>query len=169
MTGDPHISLLASITWLSDLDPPPEPAVADWLLERGSMTRRFERHCQRVSIRRGREGYFPAQALGEDEVALLPPCERYWLREIILCGDDRPWLAGRTLMPENAMDGAEWALTTLGDMPLGRWLFRDRAPERDFIQLGRTAGLWARRSCLRPNGKPLLLTELFLPDAPLYC
>ncbi|WP_410012627.1 chorismate lyase [Sodalis sp. RH24] len=168
MTDDPSIALLASITWLTDQDPPPSPALADWLMEQGSMTRRFERHCRRVTIRRGREGYFPAQALGDD-IALLPPSDRYWLREIVLCGDERPWLAGRTLVPENAMNGAEWALTTLGDIPLGRWLFRGRAPERDFIQLGRADGLWARRSCLRPDGKPLLLTELFLPQAPLYC
>lgn len=166
MTDDP-VSLLASIHWFSDLDPPPEAMAADWLMEQGSMTRRFERYCRRVSIRRGREGFFLAQALGED-VALLPPCERYWLREITLCGDGQPWLAGRTLVPEDAMRGPEWALTTLGDIPLGRWLFREKAPKRDFIQLGKAGGLWARRSCLRPHEQPLLLTELFLPDAPLY-
>ncbi|PLK74975.1 chorismate lyase, partial [Klebsiella pneumoniae] len=28
--------------------------------------------------------------------------------------------------------------------------------------------LWGRRSRLRLSGKPLLLTELFLPASPLY-
>ncbi|WP_413736147.1 chorismate lyase [Sodalis sp. RH21] len=167
MTDDPYISLLASIVWRSDQDPPPDAKAADWLMERGSMTLRFERHCRRVAVRRGREGYFPAQTLGP-EVALLPPCERYWLREVVLCGDEQPWLVGRTLIPEDALAGAEWALTTLGDIPLGKWLFRDEAPARDYIQVGKSDNLWARRSCFRPSGKSLLLTELFLPDAPLY-
>jgi len=131
------------------------------------MTRRFEQHCRRVTIRRGREGYFTAADLGP-EIALLPRCDRYWLREVILCGDGQPWLAGQTLIPADALVGAEWALTTLGDKPLGKWLFRADAPVRDYIQLGKMKSLWARRSCFRPSGKSLLLTELFLPDAPLY-
>ncbi len=131
------------------------------------MTRRLERHCRRISVRRGWEGLVTADESG-DELALLPASERYWLREVVLYGDDAPWLAGRMVIPESMLNGPEYALTTLGDMPLGRWLFRDGIPARDYIQLGRTGSLWARRSCLRPNGKPLLLTELFLPDAPLY-
>ncbi|EHP6135192.1 chorismate lyase, partial [Escherichia coli] len=38
----------------------------------------------------------------------------------------------------------------------------------DFIEIGRDAGLWGRRSRLRLSSKPLLLTELFLPASPLY-
>ncbi len=167
MTDDPYIPLLASIHWLTDGPPQPNPAERDWLMECGSMTRRLERYCRQISVRRGREGYVAAGETGGDN-ALLPASKRYWLREVVLWGDDRPWLAGRMLIPETVLNGAEWALTTLGDMPLGRWLFRDGVPARDYIQLGRTGSLWARRSCLRSNGKPLLLTELFLPDAPLY-
>lgn len=164
---DPYISLLTAIQWLDDEDPPLTPAEKEWLLETGSMTRRLERYCRTLSVRRGREGWFPAGESGE-ETALLPASARYWLREVVLCGDGQPWLAGRTLIPEAVLTGPEGALTTLGDTPLGRWLFREGAPVRDYIQLGRTGSLWARRSCLRSNGKPLLLTELFLPDAPLY-
>jgi len=136
-------------------------------MECGSMTQRLERHCRKISVRRGSEGYVPAGEAGGD-IALLPASKRYWLREIVLYGDGSPWLAGRMVIPETVLNGPECALTTLGDMPLGRWLFRDGTPARDYIQLGRTGNLWARRSCLRSNGKPLLLTELFLPDAPLY-
>ncbi len=167
MTDDPYIACLASIHWHNDDAPPPDAAQRDWLLEQGSMTLRFEQHCRKVTVRRGREGYFPASAVGP-EITLLPVCDRYWLREVILYGDGQPWLAGRTLIPASALIGAEWALTTLGDTPLGKWLFRDDMPVRDYIQLGKMKSLWARRSCFRPSGKSLLLTELFLPDAPLY-
>lgn len=167
MSEDPYSSLLSSIRWCTAEEPLPDAAAADWLQERGSMTRRLEHCCRRLTVRRIREGYVPASTLGP-EIALLPPSERFWLREVILCGDGQPWLAGRSLMPEAAVAGAEWALTTLGDVPLGKWLFRGEEPVRDFIQCGKIETLWARRSCFRPSGKSLLLTELFLPDAPLY-
>lgn len=167
MTDHPYISFLSSIQWCTDDAPPPDAALADWLLEQGSMTRRFEQHCRQVTIHRCREGYFPASNVG-GEIALLPACDSYWLREVILYGDGEPWLAGRTLIPASALVGAEWALTTIGDQPLGKWLFRGDAPVRDYIQLGKMNSLWARRSCFRPSGKSLLLTELFLPAAPLY-
>ncbi|HAK8374880.1 TPA: chorismate lyase, partial [Salmonella enterica] len=52
--------------------------------------------------------------------------------------------------------------------PLGRYLFTSSTLTRDFIEIGRDATLWGRRSRLRLSGKPLLLTELFLPASPLY-
>lgn len=168
MIDDRYSVLLASIRWLgADELMQPKPAERDWLLEQGSMTRRFESFCRRVNVQRRREGYFAASESGDD-IVLLPKSDRYWLREVLLCGDERPWLVGRMVIPESAMTGTEQALTTLGDTPLGRWLFRGEPPERDYIQLGRAGSLWARRSCLRLNSKPLLLTELFLPDAPFY-
>ncbi|QWA10933.1 chorismate lyase [Sodalis ligni] len=167
MTNNLYISLLASIQWLTPQSPQPDPTKRDWLLECDSMTRRLERHCRQVSVQRAREGYVFAGEAGDD-IALLPASERYWLREVVLYGDGNPWLAGRMIIPAAVLEGPACALKTLGDMPLGRWLFRDGMPTRDYIQLGRAGNLWARRSCLRPHGKPLLLTELFLPDAPLY-
>ncbi|XBS70027.1 chorismate lyase [Acerihabitans sp. KWT182] len=167
MTDNPYISLLSSIQWLTVESPQPGPAERDWLMERGSMTRRLEGHCSQVSVRRGREGYVGADEPCDD-IALLPASLRFWLREVVLYGDDRPWLAGRMVVPETALTGSECVLTKMGDVPLGRWLFRNGRPARDYIHLGRAGSLWARRSCLRLNGKPLLLTELFLPDAPLY-
>jgi len=59
-------------------------------------------------------------------------------------------------------------LQQLGTTPLGRYLFTSSTLTRDFIQPGRSEALWGRRSLLRLSGKPLLLTELFLPASPLY-
>ena len=142
-------------------------AYLDWLLLEDSMTKRFEQHCSKVTVRIVREGFFPA---GSDmpEVGLLPASERYWLREIILCGDDEPWLLGRTVVPETTLEGPELALQKLGNTPLGRYLFSSSTLTRDYIEIGRSAELWGRRSRLRLSGKPLLLTELFLPASPLY-
>ncbi|MEA1063208.1 chorismate lyase [Erwinia sp. HR93] len=149
---------------------PPEitPALREWLLLEDSMTRRFEGCCERVSVTLLFEDFVSAQALLPQEAALLPADERYWLREILLCGDGAPWLAGRTLVPESTLNGPELALRNLGTTPLGRYLFTSSNLTRDFIEVGRHDALWGRRSRLKLSGKPLLLTELFLPASPLY-
>ncbi len=81
--------------------------------------------------------------------------------KFLLCADGEPWLAGRTVVPVSTLSGPELALQKLGKTPLGRYLFTSSTLTRDFIEIGRDAGLWGRRSRLRLSGKPLLLTELF--------
>ncbi|ELY3984412.1 MULTISPECIES: chorismate lyase [Cronobacter] len=142
-------------------------ALLDWLMLEDSMTRRFEGFCERVTVEMLFEGFVGPEALAEDG-EFLPHEPRYWLREILLCGDGVPWLVGRTLVPESTLCGPELALQQLGTTPLGRYLFTSSTLTRDFIQPGRSDELWGRRSLLRLSGKPLLLTELFLPASPLY-
>lgn len=161
------LSLLRALNWLSPTQPTLSPVLLDWLMEEDSMTRRFEQHCQRVTVQPVREGFINASEL-TDELTLLPNDERYWLREIILFGDDEPWLAGRTVVPESTLNGPEAMLQQLGTRPLGRYLFSSSTLSRDFIEPGKVDDLWGRRSRLRLSGKPLLLTELFLPASPLY-
>lgn len=139
----------------------------DWLLLEDSMTRRFEQYCGQVTVRMVREEFVRGDECYH-EAALLPPSEHYWLREIILCGDDEPWLLGRTVVPESTLNGPELALQRLGNTPLGRYLFSSSSLTRDYIQIGCSDALWGRRSRLRLSGKPLMLTELFLPNSPLY-
>ena len=139
-------SILPPLEWLSEQDPPAPAAVSDWLMELGSMTRRFERHCAQVRVEPQRECFVTREALG----------------------DDQPWLLGRTVIPENTLTGPDQALVDLGTLPLGRYLFSSGELTRDYIHIGRQDALWARRSRLRLAGKPLLLTELFLPASPLY-
>lgn len=142
-------------------------ASLDWLLLEDSMTKRFEQYCAHVTVHIVREGFI-SQDDCLSEAILLPLATRYWLREIILCGDEEPWLLARTVVPESTLEGPELALQQLGSTPLGRYLFSSSSLTRDYIQVGRSEALWGRRSRLRLSGKPLLLTELFLPNSPLY-
>ena len=158
--------ILPPIEWLSEHSSIPA-AVSDWLMELGSMTRRFERHCRRVQVEPQRECFITRDQLAE-EAAHLPYSERYWLREIVLLGDGEPWLLGRTVIPQETLTGPDQALVDLGTLPLGRYLFSSDSLTRDYINVGQQKDLWARRSRLRLAGKPLLLTELFLPASPLY-
>ncbi|WP_074013407.1 chorismate lyase [Candidatus Sodalis sp. SoCistrobi] len=162
------VALLDGIRWLQAPPAWPDDATRSWLTERGSMTRRLEKHCGHIRVRRFREGFVPA-CIEAGEAALLPDCGRFWLREVVLYGHDRPWLTARTLVPAATEAGPAQQVLSLGDVPLGQWLFRHRPPARDVIQFGRVGTLWARRARLRlPEGQPLLLTEAFLPDCPLY-
>ncbi|WP_034459798.1 chorismate lyase [Bartonella koehlerae] len=167
MMFDPKDSILPPLKWLSDQDPPVPTSIKDWLMELGSMTRRFENHCTCIHIEPQRECFITRDKLKE-EAAHLPKSARYWLREVILMGDNQPWLLGRTVMPQETLFEHNEALINLGAVPLGRYLFSSDKLTRDYIHIGRKDTLWARRSRLRLTGKPLLLTELFLAASPLY-
>lgn len=162
----PALTQLRALRYL-DAIPALEPQLLDWLLLEDSMTKRFEQQGKKVSVTLIREGFVTPDEI-EQERDQLPKEPRYWLREIILCADDVPWLAGRTVVPESTLSGPELALQQLGKTPLGRYLFTSSTLTRDFIEIGRHEQLWGRRSRLRLGGKPLLLTELFLPASPLY-
>ncbi|WP_455478158.1 chorismate lyase [Bartonella sp. B10] len=160
-------SILPPLDWLSDRDPLIPDDIRDWLMEVGSMTRRFENHCTDLRVEPQRECFITRDKLKE-EAKHLPDSSRYWLREVILLGDSKPWLLGRTVIPEETLFDHNQALTNLGTVPLGNYLFSSGKLTRDYIHIGKKDELWARRSLLRLANKPLLLTELFLAASPLY-
>jgi chorismate lyase len=164
--SDNKMSILPPIEWLPECAPI-SVVVSDWLMESGSMTCRFEQHCSYVRVEPQRECFITPDQLTE-EMAYLPYSERYWLREIVLLGDGQPWLLARTVVPQETLTGPDQALVDLGTLPLGRYLFSSDHLTRDYIHIGRCQALWGRRSRLCLAGKPLLLTELFLPASPLY-
>ena len=162
----PALAQLRALSYFATL-PELDAELRDWLLLEDSMTKRFEQQGKRVTVTLIREDFVGPEEVTE-ELTLLPEESRYWLREILLCADGEPWLAGRTVVPESTLSGPELRLQQLGDTPLGRYLFTSSTLSRDFIEIGKDAELWGRRSRLRLSGKPLLLTELFLPASPLY-
>jgi chorismate--pyruvate lyase len=107
--------------------------------------------------------------------------ERAWLREVYLCCGAQRWVYARTVIPAGTLHGELQQLTRLGTRPLGEFIFADPTLERGDVQLGTVqdatsfAGptdsvaslqgrLWGRRAVFRLQGKPLLVTEFFLPD-----
>ena len=162
----PALTQLRALRYL-DAIPALEPQLLEWLLLEDSMTKRFEQQGKKVTGTLIRGGVVTPDEIVEERDH-LPDEARYWLREILLCADGEPWLAGRTVVPESTLSGPELALQKLGSTPLGRYLFTSSTLTRDFIDIGRHEQLWGRRSRLRLGGKPLMLTELFLPASPLY-
>lgn len=160
------LNLLLALRWHAASDPQPAASLSTWLFEKGSMTARLEKYYKRIAVHCIREN-FVSSAEVAPEICYLPRESRYWLREIILKGDDIPLLAARTVIPESTLAGPNRQLQQLGSQPLGHTLFT-MAPQRDLHQLGTVATLWGRRTRWQLTDKPLLLTELFLSDAPLY-
>lgn len=164
--------------WLRDRVPV---RLRDWLLDAGSLTGRLRRTCQGCfAVRVIDEGW---QRPRRDEARLLGmrPARLGWVREVQLLCNGVPWVFARTVIPLRTLSGAQRRLIQLGDRPLGAFLFADPGMQRASVEIARilagqamfeqaTAGLgvgpgeiWGRRSVFRVGGKPLLVTEVFLP------
>ncbi len=158
------------------------PALRAWLLDETSLTRRLQLACpgrfrvRLLSLRRARP------APGERRALNMRLGEYGLIREVhLLCGDT-PWVYARTVIPQGTLSGPQRRLARLGNKPLGAALFAERSMRRDAVEIARytrsergygvaTAGLnpppaaiWGRRSVFRLRGKPLLVSEVFLPS-----
>ena len=136
--------------------------VQSWLFEKGSLTARLKQVCQQFDVKVQSEKWI--EKTFENETALLP-VESYWCREVVLYGDGKPWVAARTLISKDLLTHYQ-SLFTLGDKPIGEWLFSLSA-QRIGIQWAKDpeSGLYARRSLFLVHEMPLLISELFLENS----
>lgn len=151
-----------------------------WLEEPGSLTRRLRHSCG---------GCFHVEVLRQqwglpylDEVRRLGLRygTRAWVREVLLCCNGCPWIYARTVIPRWVLQGRLRRLQHLGRKPLGSVLFGRHPVRRGMIEVtGLTRGdalyervasstplsasCWTRRSVFHIAGRPLLVTEVFLP------
>jgi len=152
-----------------------------WLLDKGSLTDRLKRSCPgRFSVRVLDEAWQRPQ-LDEARVLNMPVTALAWVRQVQLLCDGVPRVFARTIVPVTTLSGAQRRLAYLGNRPLGAYLFADPGMQRSPVQLARiTRGsslfadavqglthkpqvIWGRRSVFRVGGKPLLVSEIFLP------
>lgn len=155
-------------------------ALRRWLSDRGSLTRRLKaRHAElRVSpVARGLACPHPDEA----RLLRLRPKEQAYVRDVVLFGDGCARVFAHSVLPRPALRGAWCGITRLGTKPLGEALFTDPRIRRLGLSMRRldrrnplyrnacrhtgidVACLWARRSIFCLNGRPLLVTEVFLP------
>jgi len=108
--------------------------------------------------------------------------EKVMLREVILSYQGQPWMYGRTIVPNSTWNDKNNKLSSMGDTSLGKILFSDPSHRRSEFEIAFLGveealfqsaiqgldkipqSLWARRSIFYLSEKPLLLTEVFLPD-----
>jgi chorismate--pyruvate lyase len=99
------------------------------------------------------------------------------VRQVLLCCDDQPLVYARTVIPALTIHGAQRRYANMGNRPLGAMLFADRTMQREAVEVARLpaesavyqytqtgTAIWGRRSVFRVSGKPLLVSEYFLPE-----
>lgn len=155
-----------------------------WLLDTASLTLRLQRLCPgKFQVRvlsqvRGTPGIDEAQVLG------MLPGKLAIIRQVHLLCDGQPWVYARTVIPVTSLRGKLQRLAHLGTRPLGGMLFADPGMQRGRVELARIlmgqpvykaatchlrhrpVEIWGRRSVFRLFNRPLLVSEVFLPDFP---
>ena len=152
------------------------PDVADWLFDPSSLTARLIRHCHGQFSVNVLSQQYQSPKLGEKAVLGMRLRESALIREVHLLCDDHPVVYARTVIPVTTLVGPQRRLAHLGNKPLGAVLFADPTMQRDEVQIARLTqqqvklqhtenrDIWGRRSVFRLSGRPLLVSEFFLPD-----
>jgi len=153
-----------------------------WLLDSTSMTQRLRTHCGAQFQVAVLEQSWQHPQLDEARWLGLPVRQYARVRQVYLCCQQQPWLFGRTVIPLTMLYGNYRYLTRLGDQPLGAVLFAHHSLRRSDLQFTRLRQgdslytlatkhlenepplLYARRSVFYLEHKPLLVTEVFLPE-----
>jgi chorismate--pyruvate lyase len=157
----------------------PPDSLRPWLDEPGSLTRRLRALAgEAFGVELQHQDWqrpWPSEA-----VRLGASTRRFaWVREVQLCRGRIPLIAARSVIPATSLRGPLRRLRRLGRQPLGHVLFGRYPVTRGVIDIaavqpasplgrrlarGLAAPAWARRSVFRVAGRPLLVTEVFLPE-----
>lgn len=159
-------------------------SVLRWLLDPASLTLRIQSACPgcfRVEVLF--QGWAQPQHNEARELGMRTGSWGF-VREVHLLCDGRPWVFARTVIPRTTLTGPRRRLTRLKTRPLGAVLFADPSMQRGPVEIARLTPcdklfpsaiqhlaqqpgmIWGRRSLFTLGGKPLLVSEIFLPDIP---
>ncbi len=154
--------------------PRPPRAVRAWLDSPGSLTRALQRRCDGpLAVRL--VGLSWRVATAEERRLLGLPAGGWVLeRRVFLCCRGIPWVHARTVMPPATLAGPGRRLARLGGRSLGEVLFSHPFVERGAVRWAPVTAarlalppewgrLWGRRIQYFFHGRPLLVSEFFLP------
>ena len=149
-----------------------------WLFDASSLTAKLIRyssgdfHVELLSQETRRPTWDEAKVLNitSSQFALI--------RQVRLCCGGKAVVYARTVIPLSTLKGAERSYGNLGDRPLGAMLFADKSMRRDELTVtqllpesplykktgAQNIPVWGRRSVFYVGGKPLLVSEYYLPD-----
>ena len=155
-----------------------------WLLDTASLTLRLQQLCPGRFQVRVLSQQWGAPRLDEMQALGMRGGSRALIRTVQLLCDGQPWIYARTIIPVTSLRGKLRRLAHLGSRPLGAMLFADPGMRREVVELARIKPgqplyadasyrirqrpeeIWGRRSVFRIAGKPLLVSEIFLPGFP---
>jgi len=166
-----------------DLRPTEIPTgLRDWLCEQRSLTRRLRLQCPApFSLELLSQRW--ERPLADERLALkIRPGRLTLVRQVRMLCAGRALVFARSVIPADTLRGRPGRLAHLGTRPLADMLFTEggvKRGEMEFALLGPGAplcgltiqalntephGLWARRSLFLIRRKPLLVSEVFLPE-----
>lgn len=158
-----------------------EPEILSWLDDKGSLTQRLKNRCQeQFSVNVLAEEWSKPE-LSEVRLLRIPRFQQVLLRQVHLKCNDDIYVYARSVIPLSTLKGKHRRLLYLGSKPLGEYLFsspnlkRSRVewskltPESSLYRMAmanqqqHSEPVWGRRSLFHIDGKPLLVSEFFLP------
>jgi chorismate--pyruvate lyase len=154
-----------------------------WLSDTGSLTQKIERAIgQKLEVVVLRDC---RQNLNSDESRYFHfKIKRCRIREVLLCANGMPLVMANSIIPGSSSSGTNHEVLRLGKKPLGAVLFAKtrmrskKKPLREIARLDKRnilwkkcfqqyqnlpAVSWARRTLYQLKGRPLLVSEVFLP------
>ena len=154
-----------------------------WLSDTGSLTQKIERAIgQKLEVVVLRDC---RQNLNSDESRYFHfKIKRCRIREVLLCANGMPLVMANSIIPGRSSSGSNHEVLRLGKKPLGAVLFAKtrmrskKKPLREIARLDKRnilwkkcfqqyqnlpAVSWARRTLYQLKGRPLLVSEVFLP------
>lgn len=152
-----------------------------WLSGPGSLTRRLQAICPHLRVQRLRQEI--AVPLRDEYRALhLRRGQRALIRDVLLICGDTPLVYAHSVIPLAGLKGPWVGLSKLGNRPLGEALFANPRVRRYPLEYRPLDArhplyapavahltiapqrLWMRRSQFALHGRPLLVSEVFLPE-----
>ena len=103
----------------------PDPLLKDWLLNTGSLTERLQTSCRNFQVKVLFHGLSEIPDIETEylyqEQDIEPGATQ--VREVVLMGDNRPWVFARSLIPASFVENVMSDITQLGDKPLGKIMY----------------------------------------------
>jgi len=175
----------------SELFMMPTVNIEAWLLKPYIISKALKRSCQTLTVKLLSQSFSEPY---EDEVTRLKfdiqeeglPC----IRRVYLQGDGVPWTYGRVVIPPKTYQAFAEKFEKLDNNLIGEQLLFNNplALREPFEYICLNAGsalyqeifqarpallskdsVWGRRSVFRVEGFPLIVSEYFLPQIPIYC
>ena len=158
--------------------------ITGWLLDQGSLTQKLiDRSNGKLRVEVLQQRIERARLSEYKALAHYAPLNtRRWavIREVVLYGNNTPWVYARTAIPLSTLKGPLRRLHYLGNKPLGGALFADPTMRRQGLEIAAihrhhlpknaqnlhqsTNTIWGRRSVFFLKDKPLLVCEVFLEN-----
>lgn len=161
----------------------PNTRLKNWLLDTGSLTEKLQSKCETFHLTL--IGQKQADITSEEFQRVRAPGQQlnpqeWQVREVLLWGDNQPWVFARSVIPKKI---CESDFLNLNTKPLGQLIFNDKrfkrmpfevtkmCPSKEFLaqlHIPSEMKLWGRCSAFSFEDLKMTVSEIFLPNSPAY-